>query len=400
MNPRRPSFWILAAFSATAVVFDGLAAAPKAAPAPRPVGEKIEFTQPREPAPMKPMTGTDIQGRNFNSARRDAPAEGIDLLASMPLPPPSDVNRLRLLQELVGRRSLADDSNPGLSDRVGMRLEDGMDADAGSTRISIEDLFDRQRGRLGGDADERGDNRRSGTGRDERGSDRGRERERDGSGRRDSPEPPDSRDSTSSSESSSGTAKRGSAESGQSQRFLPDIQAREKDFRDSLLGNRREVDDTLGVSSERLSTRFGLGTREGEDPTRAREERMEAFRRILGGGTTVDSWLSPATRSAMGDPKAGAGGVGVPGASTGGARTLGAALEGRGGPGGMGGGPGGEMAGDRTFSMPSRPLELNLGVGPAKRGGLDSAVGSPAPALRPMELFQRKHDTRLPTRGF
>jgi hypothetical protein len=399
MNLSRPSAWLVVALGAIASVAEGFAAAPGSTPSPRPAGDSIEFTQPRETTPVRPTTGGEPPGARFNSSRRDTPADGADLVSSMPLPAPTDVNRLRLLQELLGRRSQSEAFDAGVRGQTGMRFDDGRDMDSLSPRMSIDDLFERQRGRLGSDETESGDNRRSPGNREDRGG-RGerpsdREREFDTSADAESGSGSDNREGSGAAK----TANRGPAESARNQSFLPDSRAGEGEFRDSLLGNRRSVDDGLAGASEPMTTRFGLGLRDTEDPVRAREERMESFRRILGGGTTVDSWLSPGTRSVLGDAKAGPGGVGLPGGATSGARTLGAALDGRPGAGTAGAGPMVDGSPDRTFAVPARPVEMNLGVGRAASSGMDAGAAI-APAMRPMELFQRKHDTRLPSRGF
>ena len=367
-------------------------------PAPRDPGDKIEFSVPRETGPLRPPAGQELERERFGSSRRDpTPADGANIISSMPLPPATDVNRLRMLQELLGRRRGDLDSfDAGSRNAVpGMKLDDRAEVEGSATRMSIDDLFDRQRGGFG--ADDRGgdDGRRPGTNREDRsGRDRDRERDRD----RD-PEAKKADGSLGRDNRDGEGTKARPGDSAQDQRFLPSLRARDDDFQSSLRGRRRDGDERSPETSDRLTGRSGFGLRDVDDPMRGREERMESFRRMLGGGTTVDSWISPGSRTALGDSKPSPGGLAVPGASTSSARTLGAVLDARGGGAGAGT-PAGEATADRTFSMPSRPLDLNLGSGRSALGIADGSGAVPAPALKPMELFQRKHETRIPTRGF
>lgn len=374
------------------------AEAASSAPVVRPVGEKIEFSAPRESTTVRPSSGMELP--SARSGRRDTPADGADLITSMPLPPASDVNRLRLLQELLGRRRQADGTELSLpTTGMGMKLNEGLEVDAASTRLGIDDLFERQRGRLGSEERDNEELRRSGTNPDDRlGSDRDRDRDRDwdrdrndGRGSRDR-EPKSSRDSGRNG---------GLSESGQEKRFLPQGVGQGDDFRDALVGRGRDGDERFSPGAgERLSGSWLSGPRDRDDLLKSREERMESFRRILGGGTTVDSWLSTAGRVGPGDSSPVPGMLGGPGPGTGGGRSLGETLDARGGAAATGASGGPETGVDRSFALPSRPLELNIGAGRTALGVSDSSAAAPDAVVRPMELFQRKHDTRIPSRGF
>ena len=59
------------------------------------------------------------------------------------------------------------------------------------------------------------------------------------------------------------------------------------------------------------------------------------------------------------------------------------------------------LDGARAPALPSRPVDLGLNIG-RETGGRRTETGRPefVPPPRAMELFQQKHDTRLPTRAF
>jgi hypothetical protein len=333
-------------------------------------GEKIEFSTPTEPAPVKPLTGSDLEARPFNFQRSDlgdnTPSASISAIT--PLPAPDQVNRARALQQWLERRNgWARPEFGGEGDEMGSDL----DPSASGTEVTIDDLFRHStrggEGRAGRDA--RYDSR------NQRPADRTREGDR-------MADPGDVR-------STSRMGGRGTDENALGA-GSQDGRAAAPDFLAD--GSAARPDRFLSLSGFLPQTTVSAP---GADSLRARNERLESFRRLL--GPTISAGGVP-----VGPGTVGMDGVrtvlpGGPPSGPTGARAVGDALGVRGATAGASGGEADPA--QRSLVGPVRPSELDLSIG--REGVRASTMPSEAPApLKPMELFQRKHDRRLPTRDF
>jgi hypothetical protein len=352
--------------------------------AAKPGGDRIEFSAPKESGSVRPLTGTDTSDRRFSFERRESSPVDSQMPAGAVLPAPEDVNRTRLLLQLIERRA---GGAPDDLSGSGLSLGDATAGDLGGG-LGIEDILERSSRR--GEGGRRGLD--SGAGDGGRDASGGKDRERDG-GRLPGSLGQDNRDFP--ARDGVGTISGGDR---RDTSFLPGLDG---------LGSSR--DDTLRTSGRydnflepgRAYSR-GVGSRDRDDAARYRAERFEVRQRLLGiapsqgvvGGTTTG--LGGLSGGLSGNRGAG----GPPGPGSGGARTVGEM---------MGGGrpstsaPSGLEPGamDASFALPSARGGFDLGLGQAANGKsvLDRVTPS-TPAPKPMELFQRKHDSRIPTRGF
>ncbi len=337
-------------------------------------GRKIEFTAPRETTPVRPMHGSEV--RDFQSGfQRREPTSVMSDLPLGALPSSDDVDRRsRVLLELMEMRAgqLRDDiGGPGVS------LDDPTGEEGVSGALGIDDARARQsrRGDRRGQSDGEGDN--------SAGSDRPRGDEF-GPGRNPGAAGDLDRAGPNGARADSDNRRPRLDES-----FLPGMGG--PGFLERDLDRSRPSENFL--ESGRFLNRSSF-TSGSLDTERSRsEQRMESFRKLLPQNSRLDG-LSGGLGSGAGR---GPGNPTVPGLAPGGAgggRTLSDALGG--GPAGLGGNALGQ---DKSFAVPSRPVELDLGVGRTAARTSAEMVAPPA-TPRPMELFQRKHDNRIPTRGF
>ena len=344
-------------------------------------GEKIEFSPPTEPTPMRPLTGADIDANRLNLTRRSpgSGAASTDASLSMTLPPPDQVNRYRALKEMLDRRSAwaRPDSIATDGDDAGM----AMYTKGAGPDLTIDDLFERNR-----------DSRRSGeTAREftrrEREDSRSGSQENGGRG-------------GSETDYSNARAANGGETPRPGDRGLRG---------DGPRGASRVMDLNPGAppgfESMELSNNFmGLSGLDGvtsssrdSDRLQARDDRRAAFQELLGGARTPGGFASPdRVGSPLGFTTTTRPGS-APGATPG-PRNLSEALAGRGGtPGANAEGPGSDT---RLLGQPVRPSGLDLRIGAeAEKPSVNRAEAPPAP-VRPMELFRQKHDARIPTRSF
>ncbi|MDO8348892.1 MAG: hypothetical protein Q7T30_01555 [Planctomycetota bacterium] len=340
--------------------------------AAKPAGDEIQFTAPRESGAVRPLTGSEGRDRRFSFERRESGSVDSQLPAGAALPAPDEVNRARLLQQLIERRAGRGREDLGMGDSSSG--DPSMDEASGGL-MGIDDLFERPTGRReGGEGGEGG----------ERVGESGGEGRRDRNGERvDGPGSRDDGEETSPTEAEIRDAP-----------FLPGMDGPSVSGRNpSQMGGRSDNFFETG----RLLSRGSLA-RDKEEANRYKAERLE-FRQRLLGITPGSAGISPGFST---DLKSGAGGIlNVPGS----------AIPGPGGPRTGGGeslssrfgaipGAGGAGAVPDRLALPGRGSGLDLGIGQGAGRSLVDRVAPTTPALRPMELFQRKHDSRIPTRGF
>lgn len=355
-------------------------------------GDKIEFSRPTSPSSVKPMTEQDLGPRGFSFQRRQGNATD-DLAAPPPLPAPDQVNQMRVLQMMIERAAVRSGASLGEDDNSIEATLRSRNLDAS---INIDDLFEprpgERRGRNGqpGSALDRdsGDGRGFEDGRWRSGDDpvNGRNRDRPGT------EPRRSDNDTTP--------------------FLPGLDPRAGERTGYLEGSRPNRGDNF---LRTMTGGRGPGEgREGDD-ARARDERMESFRRMLrGGGISSERGGGSGGGSGSGlFPGGGGGAVSAPGLLGAPGTGLAPGNSGRnGGLEGVNGLPGpaespgtlptlvGDGLGGRgAVSLPSRPMDFEQRS--IRQGGRGSGSDrSDPPPPRPMELFQQKHDTRIPSRVF
>ena len=281
----------------------------------RPDGDKIEFSPPREKLKVAPLTGTDAEGPMFNFKRRDPGGSVSDVPSAVALPAPDQVNRMRALQELVDQRSAW--TRPENLDE--MNLEANSQKAGAESELTIDDLFERQTGRMDRGLQRQGENdsmsldrgldRQDGldsASRDRRGlnnrdpRDRGQERDsrRDASGRSDSSIDMSLAPGEIRSEGTDASRKRGDG-------MGPTMEPGQRERRGG---------------SDGLSEFGALGPRPGgflKDSSRGEGtgpgDRLDSLRRVL--GASAPSILGASgTKAGMSDGVGGAGGAGEVGA--------------------------------------------------------------------------------------
>ncbi len=338
--------------------------------------DKIQFSPPREVSTARPTSAAEAREQLLKSQRQQGHSLASEMPAGMALPAPEDVNRMRLLQSLIERRR---EQGSGLdAGGANASLDESLRDDM-AAEMSIDDLFDRYG--MGRDARDRGTD-----------NEMRLERRREESRRR-SDDPGRSRGEGWDAERADGegSGDRDGLKSESESDFLPSMDARDRDFSRSLSGDAgRGPDSFLGSDA----TRAGAGAlRDREDAARLRSERSQVIRRLIGGNRAVGAASGGAAR--------GGAGMGVPGAAAvpGPGRSLGEFMSARPtapasaspSPDALGGG-----GVDRSFAMPGRPVELNLRSG----GGFRTGSEAITPTVRPMQILQQKHDSRIPVRPF
>lgn len=357
-------------------------------------GEKIEFTQPPEAGPVRPLQGFESDTRRFGLDRRETSVNS-QLPGGTPLPAPDDVNRLRLLQQLIERRSGISTGLSGDQGPSGVSLDDPEGRGRRGGAFGIEDLFDRSP--LGGERRDRDAGSRGGQDRsreDSQLNDREGDRERSVLDNRNS----SASDLSTRNESGRGQMPRDRREEG----FLPSMD-------NGVLVGRDEGRNDRAGRGESFLDPGGILNRRGasrdldDSATARRNQRAEEWNKLLGrSSTTVDR--TGAAGGVVGT--GGALGKGVPGA---------AAIPGMSVPGGGPSRNAMEMVGARApegipgdaTSALEQPLmgtgrlgAFDLGLGRNAGRSTSGQAGAAASAPRPMELFRQKHDSSIPSRGF
>lgn len=344
-------------------------------------GDKIEFSPPREGSAARPPGGTGTREPRFNFERRDSGSVDTQLPPSQPLPQPDDVNRARFLQQLIERRSGLSTDDSG---RPAVALDDAGPG-AGNEAFGIDDLFERQAGRRDREGDNRGAMERA------RDDSRGRDSAAGRSGGREG-------DGAGGSEDRSGSGTSGDArlerrDSG----FLPSME------NGSLVG--REPGSTGRpdgfLEGGRSTGRGSWSSRDRDDLGAARRaQRADEWNKLLGRSGTAGE------RGSLFN------GIGADGRTPGGGLTLVPGLSAPGGPARnpaetlgsrLGGGApaaAADSTADRSFASPGRSFDFDPGGGRGVGRSLLDQPAAPAATVRAMDLFQQKHDTRLPSRGF
>lgn len=368
----------------------------------RPEGDKIEFSPPREVLKVAPMTGTGLEGPDFNFKRRESGGSLSDVPAAIPLPAPDRVNRMRALEEMIEKRN-AWARPEGSSSEFDVAID--LMPEGSSTEMTIDDLYERRDRGL-----DRGENRFG----DSEGFDGSSQRDdgfdrssRDGMGL-------EARDARSRALNRDRDIDRDLARSRDSQSDDP-TSDRELNAVDSA--SDRRGDDRMGPTGDPLARDRRGGAGDGlfdfgslvpnasgmlRDPTRSaptREDRLDSLRRVL--GTSASTVMGPAgAKSATSDILGGAGILGTMGAVPGANRTLSQTLDAR--PGGNSVVPAVETpsASERLTSAPNRPFGLDLTTGREGYGTRSERLTLAPPAPTPMEMFRRKHEARIPTRDF
>ncbi|MCC7376331.1 MAG: hypothetical protein IT581_16855 [Verrucomicrobiales bacterium] len=338
-------------------------------------GEKIEFTTPAESAPVKPLTERDLGERRFNFQRRDLNPQN-DIPTGSGLPAPDQVNQSRALQELLERGAIIQRRENG---EDGLSGKDPLRPRGAETSMGIDDLFESRDRSTATEPDSSGNDSRGFRYDDRLGSDRddrenrfrrGRDRDSDGSPNRDNF---DSKEDTDSG-------------------FLPSLNLRLGESSASKRDNREGRRDSF-IDFNRSGPRNYLDDRDRE-AAKIQSQSMESFRRMFNTGLPGGNRsLNSAVRNG------GVTGGGAPnpadrlttGASGSVSDVLGSRDQ------GIGTTP--EAIGaTRAIAVPLRPVEVDLAVTRSLNKPNDHT--ETAPALRPMQMFQQKHDTRIPSRVF
>jgi len=366
----------------------------------RPEGDKIEFSPLQEELKVPPLRGSDPERPEFNFKRRESGASVTDVpAATMALPSPDQVNRLKALQEMLDQRSSW--ANPD-------RGEDDLDGSfsirpkAADSDITIDDLFDRRSRLKGGvnrfedrermtldrDRDRDGDMDRDRMGRDKRGrNDRDsldRDRAFDNRLATDLENDPSGLNRDSSDDELNGTKR--------------DRQDGALGRVDPISGERRSGGDSfMGINSMIPGASSSLKDGIREAPTR--EDRLESLRRVLGSSATTILGPAGTSRSGARDSITGQGLLGTAGSVPGANRSLSETMDSR-----FGATVPSTSLDDRPgvqrVTLPtSRSFDFDGGPARSGFGGKNDRLQS-APPPTPMDLFRKKHDSRIPTRDF
>ncbi len=368
----------------------------------KPEGDRIEFSPPRDELRVAPITGSELDRRSFNFQRRDSGGSLTDIPAAVPLPAPDRVNRLRALEELIEKRNAWVTQDGG-----GKELDIEIMPAGAATEFSIDDLYQRRsaagdRGRSPmndndtASADRKRDDGLGGASRDSLRGDlndprspgienrggRGLEFDRDRLGvtRQDS--------------------------LGRDFESVDSIDGRDRDELSAFGRGLNDTSDRLGMDRSGRLFEFGSLVPESggfvRDPSRGvttRDDRMDSLRRVLGG--SASTILGPAAgRTGGADPLSGSGVLGTMGAVPGANRSLSQGLDSL--PGGSVNLPTPELtpAAERLTSAPNRPFSLDMNSGREGFGSRSERQTLAPPSIAPMEMFRRKHDSRIPTRAF
>lgn len=365
----------------------------------RPEGDKIEFSPPREALKVAPLTGSDLEGPTFNFQRREPGGSVSDVPSAVALPSPDQVNRMRALQELIEQRT----SWARPEDLNEMSLESDYQKAGSESELTIDDLFERQTGRSERGFQRGGDKESSelDRSRDRDDSLDGTSRDRRGLNNRDPRDRSQSQDRKSDSESGLNGVNDGSR-SGELNADGTDAGRKRRDGMGPTLEpgqrERRNGSDGLFEFGSLVPKTGGFlkdSTRESAGPS----DRLDSLRRVL--GASAPSILGTAgSKPGMADGMSGPGVLGTLGMTPGVNRSLSQSLDARPGAGGVVPTAEGPGTGERLTSIPNRPFTLDINSG---RDGLSSRsdrllLAPPTPS--PMEMFRKKHDSRIPSREF
>lgn len=373
-----PSLLLLAASLAASSAASGASSKPTP-------GDKIEFTVPRESLSARPDPGAETRENRFNLERRESSSVSSQLPANGPLPGPDVVNRARLLQELIEHRSGM------LRDELGgnaMSLDDPNSVDNLVGNRGIDDLFEHRPNRTDrGTRDDNGNRTR------DRNLDKTKDRERLRGSDNDT-----ERASTGLAGDDKSQSRTETERDRRTSTFLPALDHSSLIGRDTDRAGRPE---SFLDASRALSRAGSLGDHDSA-ATMRRAQRAEEWNRLLGRAPSDRTFnmlggQGPNGAQGMNANLPGVPGIpGVPGPGAGtkpeslGSRVAGPAVAGNDGQ-----GP------ERRFDNIMRPADLELGSGRNYgRTVLDQAASAAAPTPRPMEMLQKKHDTRLPSRDF
>lgn len=345
-------------------------------------GDRIEYSSPVERSLNRPLTERDLGSRLLNFQRGSENPQ--NEFPMSPLPQPDQVNRTRALMELLER------SGSFSSDDATLNFGDDPTADpfanVGSLPLGIDDLFQNQGSR---------DNRRRPSF-DQRSRDsQGFEPSSTPHGSLSGPLENSQRFDTSPSER-------------RANEFLPGFGSQ------NPLDNDRSATGANGPPRSFLDVQRDLNrTPSGAlDPTGARSreergERMDNFRRWLnatGSGSTTlginNANTSPSSSvndSSLWTLPTGSGpAAAYPGAS----RATSDSLSGSPDANRLDGNLTGPLQMPTGFVSPQRPSQLDLSITRDSRRPDRLAPASTPPPSSPMQLFQQKHDTRIPSRVF
>ena len=362
----------------------------------RPEGDKIEFSPLQEELKVPPLRGSDPERPEFNFKRRDSGASVTDVpAATLALPSPDQVNRLKALQEMIDQRGAWANPNEDDDDLDGSL---SLRPKAADSEITIDDLFDR-RSRLKGGVNRFED-------REKMTLDRDRDADRDRMGRdRRGRDDRDSLDRDRRFDNRLSTELENDPSELNRQTSENDLNGSKRDRQDGtsgrvdpISGERRSGGDNfLGINSMIPGSVNSLKDGIREAPTR--EDRLESLRRVLGSSATTILGPAGTSRSSARDSITGQGLLGTAGSVPGANRSLSETMDSR-----FGATVPGTSLDDRPgvqrVTLPtSRSFDLD--AGPARSGfgsKNDRLQGTPPPT--PMDLFRKKHDSRIPTRDF
>jgi hypothetical protein len=366
----------------------------------RPEGDKIEFSPPREELKVAPLTGTDLETRTFNFQRRDSGGSLSDVPSAVALPSPDQVNRMRALQELVEQRSAW--ARP--DDLDDLSVDTDFQKAGAESDLTIDDLFERQTGGRDRGLQKQGENDAMSL---ERGRDRedgmdSKGRDRRGLNNRDPRDRGQDRDSRRDADGKSDS--------------LTDMSLKPGELRSDATDTLRKRGEGMGPTMdpgqrERRGTSDGLfefgslapksgsflkdSTREGT----ATADRLESLRRVL--GTSAPSILGTSgMKAGAADGLGGAGVLGTMGATPGVNRNLSQSLDSRSGANALVPTAEGPGSGERLTSIPNRPLGLDINTGREGFSSRSDRLQVAPVAPTPMEMFRKKHDSRIPSREF
>lgn len=361
--------------ASSALVWGCLGSLPTTAADRKLEGEKIKFSSPASTSLMRPVTERefDQRGLSLPEARSSEPANNLPTGLGMSVSGQEQVNRAQAIQQLLELGGAMNGTS--LWEGESSASDDPLRPKGAETRLSIDDLFERpssssrDRGRSEEDLSLRLDSGLDGT-----------------SSRRNDPGRRGDLDASSMDGLGDGRAQGRLTDDPRERSFLPGF------------------DSTIGFSGSRRGGRsdnfLGLGTATGaawtkareDDERRARTERMDSFRRLLGSSGSSGSGLTDLLGSGPG--RSGAGSVTAPsgpGAGRSGSMELSPTVS------SVGAEP---QAVNRNLPTTARPAQLDLTIGQNRnltRRQLEDLAPPPPP---PLELLRQKHDTRLPVRPF
>lgn len=338
------------------------------------VGDRIVYSTPIERSLDRPLTERDLNSRLFNFQRRNEGAP--EDLQMSPLPPADQVNRTRALMELLERSGSFGSDSSSLDFGDNPTADPFSDPD--SLRLGIDDLFENQGSK----------NNRRRPSFDQR-----------------------SRDSQAFDPSSTSRGALAGPLENPPQFDSSPTDRRAHDFLTGFdsqhpLDNDRSGNGAYGTTRSFLEVQRDLNrTPSGTlDPSSARSiekrnERMDNFRNWLnntGNGSTTlgigNAGTSPVNPSSIWSLPVGSG----PSAPRPSSDPLSNAPDAT----SLEGNLTGPLQLPAGFVAPQRPSQLDLSITRDLQRPNRLAPASTTPSSSPMQLFQQKHDTRIPSRVF